>query len=615
MCGITGWIDWDKDLTNEHQALQKMTNPLINRGPDAEGMWLSQHAAFGHRRLVVVDPVGGAQPMSRHVGSNHFTIVYNGELYNTEDIRKELLACGHCFRSHSDTEVLLTSFIEWGPACVTKFNGIFAFAIWNEKEQQLFMARDRLGVKPLFYTQKGSALWFASELKSLMAHPYAKTEVDQEGWAELLVMGPARTPGHGIFRNVKELLPGHSLYFDRNRLVERPYWCLTSKPHREDLETTIQTIRDLFQDCVSRQLVADVPVCTLLSGGLDSSAITAIAAQEYKEKGLGPLHSFSVDYVDNDIHFQSNEYQPNSDAPWVKRVSDYLGTEHHYITIDTPQLVDALNVAMRLRDLPGMVDIDASLYLFCKEIKKEATVALSGECADEVFGGYPWFHRQELWSDQRFPWSRNHDFKQSFYSSDMVAQLKSDEYLIQRYQEAILEVPILEGESQDERKMREMFYLNLTRWMPTLLDRKDRMSMGVGLEVRVPFCDHRLVEYMWNVPWSMKTAGDREKGILRRALKGILPDDVLTRKKSPYPKTHHPAYLSATKSCLLDILSNPNAPIHHMVNKETIYSFANRPDLAQLHVPWFGQLMNVPQWFGYLAQINTWMEEYKVTMV
>lgn len=615
MCGITGWIDWQKDLTQEHQALRKMTDPLSNRGPDAEGVWLSRHAALGHRRLVVVDPAGGAQPMTLQARGTHFTIVYNGELYNTEDIRKELIECGYQFRSYSDTEVLLTSFMEWGPACVEKFNGIFAFAIWNEKEQQLFMARDRLGVKPLFYTRQGSALWFASELKSLMAHPYAKKEIDREGLAELLVMGPSRTPGFGIFRDVKELMPGHCLHFDRNHFVERPYWRLQSKPHPHDLKTTIDTIRDLFQDCVSRQLVSDVPVCTLLSGGLDSSAITAIAAQTYKEKGMGPLHTFSVDYVDNDIHFQSNEYQPNSDAPWVKRVSDYFGTHHHDVTIDTPQLVEALTEAMRLRDLPGMVDIDASLYLFCKEIKKEATVALSGECADEVFGGYPWFHRQELWSDHRFPWSRNHDFKQRFYSPEMIALLKSEEYLAQRFEEAVAEVPGLEGESQDERKMRELFHFNLTRWMPTLLDRKDRMSMGASLEVRVPFCDHRLVEYMWNVPWSMKTAGDREKGILRQALQGILPDDVLTRKKSPYPKTHHPAFLAATKTCLLEILSNPNAPLHHIVNKETIYSFVSRPDLGQLHVPWFGQLMNVPQWLGYLAQLNTWMEEYRVSII
>ncbi|RXT04202.1 asparagine synthase (glutamine-hydrolyzing) [Ammoniphilus sp. CFH 90114] len=615
MCGITGWINWQRNLNQERELVRNMTKTLYNRGPDAEGIWLSEHAAFGHRRLVVVDPEGGAQPMTRQLGDQEYTMVYNGELYNTEDIRRELIDRGYRFRSHSDTEVLLTSFMEWGERCLEKLNGIFAFAIWDQAQQRLFMARDRLGVKPLFYTQSGSSFLFASELKSLLAHPEVEPVIDREGLNELLIMGPSRTPGNGIFRGVKELLPGHYLTYDRNQLKTGPYWTLTSKPHEENLEDTTERVRELFMDSVKRQLVADVPVCTLLSGGLDSSAITAIAAETYKEEGKGPLHTFSVDYVGNERYFKSNEYQPNADAPWIKRVSDYFGTVHHSITIDTHQLVDALKDAVRLRDLPGMADIDASLYLFCKEIKKEATVALSGECADEVFGGYPWFHRPELWSDQQFPWTRNIDFKLGFYSSEVKQELTKGNYMAERYQEAIAEVSKLGGEKTSEEKAREMFHLNLTRWMPTLLDRKDRMSMGVGLEVRVPFCDHRLVEYAWNIPWEMKTSGDREKGLLRRALQGILPDDILTRKKSPYPKTHHPAYLEATKNWLLEILEDPHAPIQPLIHKESIQSFMRTEDLTNLHVPWFGQLMNVPQWFAYLAQMNTWMEEYKVKLV
>jgi asparagine synthase (glutamine-hydrolysing) len=614
MCGITGWIDWQNDLTREYQILDCMTNELYNRGPDTQGTWLSKNAALGHRRLVVVDPEGGSQPMTIRSGDKNFIMVYNGELYNTEDIRKELIARGHSFRSHSDTEVLLTSYIEWGGACLEKFNGIFAFAIWNEAEQTFFMARDRLGVKPLFYYQKGSTLLFASELKSLLAHPMVEPVIDAEGLAEIFVMGPSRTPGHGIFRGVKELLPGHYLFHNRDRLVSKPYWSLQSHPHQHDLETTTQSVRELFEDCVKRQLVSDVPLCTLLSGGLDSSAISAIAAMTYKENGMAPLHTFSVDYKDNDIYFKTNEYQPNSDAPWIKRVSEYLDTVHHTITIDTPQLVEALKDAVRFRDLPGMADVDASLFLFCKEIKKEATVALSGECADEVFGGYPWFHRKELWSDNAFPWTRNTGMKLGFYTSQLKEILRAEEYMADRYQQALNEVPRLEGEDPGEAKVREMFYLNLTRWMPTLLDRKDRMSMGTGLEVRVPFCDHRLVEYVWNVPWSMKTYGDREKGLLRRALKGFLPDDVLTRKKSPYPKTHNPAYLQATKNWVMEILDHPNSPILPLVDAAKIREFAQQADLANVHMPFFGQLMNVPQWFAFLAQINTWMEQYKVRL-
>lgn len=612
MCGITGWIDWQRDLTSEQQILNSMTEELYNRGPDTQGKWFSNRAIFGHRRLVVVDPDGGAQPFIIRRGKNRYIMVYNGELYNTEDIRKELLAHGYSFRSHSDTEVLLTAYMEWGESCLEKLNGIFAFAIWNEAEETFFMARDRMGVKPLFYFQKGSTLLFASELKSLVAHPYVEPIIDAEGLAEIFVMGPSRTPGHGIFKGVNELLPGNCLFYSRNRLQIKPYWTLQSGEHRDNLETTTEMVRELFVDSVKRQLVSDVPLCTLLSGGLDSSAITAIAASTYSENGMAPLHTYSVDYQDNDVYFKTNEYQPNSDAPWIQRVSEYLGTVHHSITIDTPQLVSALRDSVRFRDLPGMADVDASLYLFCKEIKKESTVALSGECADEVFGGYPWFHREDLWSDRAFPWTRNMDQKLSFYTNELRETVRAEQYMAERYQQAVDEVPRFEGESPFEAKIRELFYFNLTRWMPTLLDRKDRMSMGTGLEVRVPFCDHRIVEYVWNVPWGMKTYGDREKGLLRRALKGYLPDDVLTRKKSPYPKTHNPAYLNATREWLLEILENPSSPILPFINVEIMKDFANRPDLGNVHMPWFGQLMNVPQWFAFLAQVNTWMEEYKV---
>ncbi len=615
MCGITGWIDWQRDLSNDYDTLKKMVTPLYNRGPDAEGVWLSPRAAFGHRRLVVVDPEGGAQPMKGKVGDRDYTIVYNGELYNTEDIRKELLDLGYRFRSHSDTEVLLTAFMEWGEGCLGKLNGIFAFAVWDEAQQRLFIARDRLGVKPLFYTQIGSSLLFASELKSLLGHPLVQPDITQEGLAELLVMGPSRSPGHGIFRGVKELLPGHFLIYDRSRLKESPYWSLVSQPHDESLDETIEKVRALFQDAVKRQLVADVPVCTLLSGGLDSSAITAIAALSYQDEGKGPLHTFSVDYEGNDKYFKTNEFQPNADGPWIKKVVDHFGTIHHSITVNTDQLVEALKEAVHFRDLPGMADIDASLYLFCKEIKKQATVALSGECADEVFGGYPWFHRSELWSDSRFPWTRNLDFKLGFYSQDVKAALNAEHYMAERYQQAVAEVPRLAGEEASEEKIREMFYLNLTRWMPTLLDRKDRMSMGVGLEVRVPFCDHRLVEYAWNIPWEMKTSGDREKGLLRRALQGILPQDVVTRKKSPYPKTHNPAYLEATTQWLNEILEDSQAPILPLIDARVLQAFMQQPNLTALHIPWFGQLMNVPQWLAYLAQLNTWMKEYNVRIV
>ncbi|MFZ7102367.1 MAG: asparagine synthase (glutamine-hydrolyzing), partial [Peptococcaceae bacterium] len=381
MCGITGWIDWTNDLSQKRLLIEKMTETLSHRGPDDKGIFLTKHAALGHRRLSVIDLERGKQPMTRKGKNNTFTVVYNGELYNTEEIRRELKNRGYYFESHSDTEVLLDAYIEWGSECVRMFNGIFAFAIWDEKEEKLFLARDRFGVKPLFYAVIENKLIFGSELKALLAHPLVKPEIDQEGLAEIFSLSPSRTPGHGVFRNVKEIRPGCCAFFDRGGLKTRAYWQLQSSPHEDDLETTTGKVRELVIDAIQRQLVSDVPVCTFLSGGLDSSAITAVAADYYRRNGLGRLRSFSIDYVDNDQYFTASDFQPNSDSEWVGRAVEALDTDHYNIYFDTPQLVDTLGKAAFYRDLPGMADIDSSLYLFCCEIKKHATVALSGECA------------------------------------------------------------------------------------------------------------------------------------------------------------------------------------------------------------------------------------------
>lgn len=614
MCGIVGVANFSGNLTGQASVLTEMADRLIPRGPDASGYWFSAQVAFGHRRLVVVDPEGGKQPMSRKRGDEFYVMVYNGELYNTEDIRRELITRGYTFEGWSDTEVLLCSYMEWGEKCLEKFNGIFAFAIWDEKRQHLFLARDRIGVKPLFYSQQGTTFLFASEIKGLLAHPLVTPKINREGLAEIFVMGPARTPGHGVFSGISELKPGYSMVVDRQGIHIQQYWALVSHDHEQNLDDTICSVRELVFDAIKRQLVSDVPLCTLLSGGLDSSAITAVAAEVYRQEGKEPIRTFSVDYVGNDQHFQVNDFQPNSDAPWVKKVSDYLNTNHFSCLIDTPQLADSLIPAVLARDLPGMADVDSSLYLFSCEIKKQATVGLSGECADEVFGGYPWFYQQAETGSRIFPWSRRLNDRVRLFSSELLDLIKPREYAAERYQEALDEVPRFAGDNEEDARMREMFYFNLTRWMPTLLDRKDRMSMATGLELRVPYCDHRLVEYVWNVPWKMKNYQNREKGLLRQALKGVLPEDVLWRKKSPYPKTHHPAYLEAVRSRLLRILGDPSSPLLPLINQGAVKELTRsvKPDT---NFPWFGQLMNAPQLFAYLIQLDFWLREYKVCIM
>ncbi|PTQ52293.1 MAG: Asparagine synthetase [glutamine-hydrolyzing] [Hydrogenibacillus schlegelii] len=613
MCGVVGWIDWNQDLTRQRPVLEAMTNTLACRGPDDRGYWVSRHAAIGHRRLIVIDPAGGEQPMVRDHGKHRFILTYNGELYNIQELRRELERRGHRFRSSSDTEVVLVAFIEWGVHCLERFNGIFAFGIWDEGEQRLFLARDRLGVKPLFYTRRGHAFLFASEIKALLAHPDVKPIVDAEGMAEIFALGPARTPGHGVFKEICELLPGHFLLWDRGGLSLNAYWALESRPHEDAFEDTVARVRTLLIDATERQLVSDVPIGALLSGGLDSSAITAFAAQAVARRGNGPLRTYSVDYADNEPYFRPNAFQPEIDAPYARLVSDAYGTDHRTVWITTADLFEALSKAVKARDLPGMADIDASLYLFCREIKKETTVALSGEGADEIFGGYPWFFRDEALQADTFPWSVKTEARLKILSPDAVHLIRPQAYLEERYRQALAEVPRLKGEEPAEARRREIAYLTLTRWLPVLLDRMDRMGMAVGLEVRVPFLDHRLVKYVWNVPWEMKTAGGREKGLLRRALEGVLPPAVLSRKKSPYPKTHHPAYLEAVRAGVEELLEDLSSPLRPLLNVPAVRKLARMDE--EFDLPWFGQLMRRPQLLAYLIQVDVWMRCYRVSIL
>jgi asparagine synthase (glutamine-hydrolysing) len=613
MCGITGWIDWKRNIKHEQKTITKMADTLTKRGPDDGRTFCDEHVAFGHRRLIVVDPKGGLQPMSRKKGEVTYTMVYNGELYNTEDIRKELLKRGYTFKSHSDTEVLLTAYIEWQEKCLEYLNGIFAFAIWSDKDEKLFIGRDRLGVKPLFYYEKDGTFIFGSELKAILAHPSVNAEVDASGLCEIFGLGPSRSPGHGLFKDIVELRPAHALTYSKSGLKVWRYWNVKSEKHLHSVDETAEKIRELFVDTVERQLVADVPVSTFLSGGVDSSAITAITANYFEKENRGKLHTYSIDYVDNEKYFKENEFQPNSDGVYIEKMSKAFKTVHHDHVIGTEDLVGFLKEAVLVRDQPGMADIDSSLLWFCKEIKKEVTVGLSGECADEIFGGYPWFHRKEDLEREGFPWMRSTEARVDLLTPSWKRKLNLTDYVKQKYEDTVKETPQLDGESGVEQKRRELFYINMLWFMTTLLDRKDRMSMGASLEVRVPFADHRLVEYVWNIPWDMKMLDNREKGILRKALEGILPDEILYRKKSPYPKTHNPHYTKAVVLWMNEILSQKDAPLFEFFDRKQVQEIVNTEGKA-FKEPWFGQLMTGPQLLAHLAQINYWFEAYNINV-
>lgn len=615
MCGFAGWIDWERDLTRERSIVEQMGATLSHRGPDADDIWLSTAAAFAHRRLIVVDAQGGAQPMTRQLGDNTYTIVYNGELYNTPEIRKDLLERGFTFQSYSDTEVVLISYMAWGPACVERFNGIFAFAIWEESLQRVFLARDRLGVKPLFYLRQGAKFLFGSELKAILAHPEVQPEVDTEGLAEIFAIGPARTPGHGIFKGIRELRAGHRMVVTQGRTHDEAYWRLQSYEHTANLETTVQHVQDLLIDTVERQLVSDVPVCTFLSGGLDSSAVSALAAEFYQREGSGPLHTYSVEIEDMEKHFTANSFQKSLDAPWAMEISEYLHSVHHRTIVPMSDMLEHLLTPLTVRDLPGMADIDVSMFLFCKAVKAEHTVALTGEAADEVFGGYPWFHLRDALKAETFPWSLRLADRLHILSAELKRAIQPEAYVADRYHEALAEVPRLAGETAHEARVREIGYLSITRFLPTLLDRKDRMSMGASLEARVPFTDHRLVEYVFNVPWAMKACDGEIKGLLRRAMRGRLQSDALYRPKSPYPGTPNPEYLQATRRLALDLLSDNNAPIQPLVHAKSIRALAEESYQTTEHRPWFGQILGTAQLFHYLVEVNAWLQHFHVRLV
>ncbi len=613
MCGFVGFTNFKKDFscTNDTLSLLKnMNSTLAKRGPDEEGYYIDNHTCMAHKRLIVIDPSNGGQPMIEKYSYGDYVIVYNGQIYNTDELRNVLVENGFTFKGHCDTEVLLKSYIFYGNDVVKHLNGIFGFAIWNQKNNELFLARDHFGVKPLFYTLINNTIVFASEIKAIFAYPGVEKILDSEGISELFGIGPSHTPGTTIFKNIYELKPAHFAVFNESGLHVERYWKFVSKPHSDDLSVTCEKVKFLLNDAITKQLVSDVPICTFLSGGLDSSIITKFAADYCEKKNLPPLDTYSIDYVDNDINFVKSDFQPNSDNYYINLMNENLHTNHHSIVIDTPELASYLEDAMIARDMPGMADIDSSLLLFCKYVKKDMTVSLTGECADEIFGGYPWFFREDALNSNTFPWSIALNERQELLNESIGSKVNLKQYIDYRYNQSLDEVDILDSDSDETAEKRKISYLTLNWFMQTLLDRSDRMAMYNGFELRVPFCDYRLAEYVWNIPWEMKALNGREKGLLRYICSDFLPEEIVYRKKSPYPKTHNPSYLKAVKGMLSKIMEDKNAPINDLLNRKYILEILETEGKA-FSRPWFGQLMTGPQLMAYLCQVNMWLERYQ----
>ena len=604
MCAIAGIVN----LRYDEAIIQSMLGTMEKRGPDGNGVAMTQKCCLLHTRLAIIDPEGGKQPMKLLWNGLDYTIVYNGELYNTDQLRLELQKLGHTFEGHSDTEVLLHAFAQWKQQCLEKLNGIFAFAVMCRQTGEIFLARDRMGVKPLFYKEHKGGLLFSSEIKTILQYPDVERQLDAEGMAQVLLLGPGRIPGSGVFKNIKELEPGCCAYFCTDSVRVVRYWGLKDREHNESFEQTCEHVRYLVLDAIEKQMISDVPIGTFLSGGLDSSLITSVCTMVQKERGE-LLPTFSLDFLDNDKYFVPGQFQQESDNAYIEKMQMLTQTKHSWCILTPDALVESLTDATKARDLPGMADVDSSLLLLCDHISQHVKVALSGECADEIFGGYPWYRDSRIQSQVGFPWAQNTSYRAGFLLKDQ--NIKPQEFVMDHYNNTINQCDILPQTSPKERRMKEMVNLNYRWFMQTLLDRKDRMSMHNGLEVRVPFCDHRIAEYMYGVPWHFMEYHNVEKGLLRRAMEGYLPKEILWRKKTPYPKTYSPRYLALVEAEIKYLLERKDAPIFAFVRKQKLADLLDVSD----GWPWYGQLMQRPQIMAYMLQINLWLEQYKISIL
>ncbi|MGN1318492.1 MAG: asparagine synthase (glutamine-hydrolyzing) [Lachnospirales bacterium] len=606
MCGIAGFCSFDTDYTKDYNSnlsnLINMRKALYRRGNDDNGEYLDKNIGLAQTRLTIRDLVYGKQPMTRYKEGNSYTIIYNGEIYQTDKLKYDLENKGYKFETTSDTEIILYAFMEYGVESVKMLNGIFAYAIWDDKNKKLYLFRDYFGVKPLFYTFEKNSIIFASEIKGLFANSLVSPKLDSHTLREIFGIFPARSEGDGVFKNIFEIKYGHYGIYDINGFKEHCYWKLESKEHNKSYEETVYDVKNLITTAVEGQMVSDVPVCSFLSGGLDSCIVTAIASK-YLEKQGKEFNTFSFDFKDNNKYFVSNNFQPEQDRKYVDIMLDEYNLNHNYLECDEEKLIEYLYKSVDSKDLPGMADVDGSMLYFCSLVSKHNKVTLTGECADEIFGGYPWFHREEFINAQTFPWSINIGIREKLFNK----KLNLKEYVNSRYKKSLSEVPKLYGENKIEERQREISYLNLKWFMTTLLDRMDRASMYNRLEARVPYADYRIVEYMWNVPWEYKNHNGITKGLLRDAAKDLLSDKLLYRKKSPYPKTYSPVYTKKLIEIYNKILENKNSPILEYLNYDEALKLI---DSQEYNIPWFGQLMKKPQMIAYIIQVNYWLKKF-----
>lgn len=592
------YISSQNEVTDIVNSMTNINDTTIN---DHKSIFLNENVV-----LIYQSPEHLHQPITSNC--DKYTIIFNGELYNKKELLQIIEDNNYKLNSKNDIDIVLALYILFQENSLTLINGIFAFSIWDNIKKRLFLARDKFGVKPLFYTILDDTLVVSSSLNSILNYPLVEPIIDKDGLCELLGLFPSRSEGFGVFKGIKEVKFASYGIYDASGYTEKTYWKLESKKNDMTYKEILKKTRDLVTDAIIRQIESNKTISTFLSGGIDSSIVTAVIANELKKNGK-VLDTYSFDYEDNAKYFISNDFQSDTDRKWVEKVVEHLDTNHTFLECNIENLVKYLYYAVDAKDYPGMADIDSSLLYFCDEVCKKHLLAVSGECSDEVFGGYPWFHDEESLYKNTFPWIRDFDSRKMLIKDNILSKLDIEGYVQEKYNESIKNVPILETETEIETKRRELVYLTLTWFMPTLIERTDRMSMYKNITVRIPYADYRIVEFLWNLPWEIK-CNKTPKSLLREAFADLLPEEVINRKKSPFPKTYNPLYEEMLIKEFKKILENENSPILNIINKEKALDLLEQP--KNYTKPWFGQLMAAPQLIAFYIQTNYWLEKYNI---
>lgn len=605
MCGIAGRL---ADTPDGAGLVARMVNAIAFRGPDDLGLWADSGLgiSLGHCRLSVIDPVHGHQPMTvrTHLGQE-VIVTFGGEIYNHATLRNELLSRGYAFVGRTDTEVIGAGYLEWGTDLFTRLHGMFAIALWDTRQKELLLVRDPLGIKPLFYSSQSNQFLFASEQRSLLAAG-VQAKVGTEGVCELLGLWPYKTPGGRVFDSIEEVGPGSYMVISRDAMETSVYWCLTRREHREDFTTTVAHVRSMMEDAVEEHLVADVPLTTLLSGGLDSSCVAALASRH--GPGLDQGSAYTLELPDAEAEFRPTPFRPDSDRPFAADMASYLGLHLDRVSISDEEIIIAEELTTGARDVPDNADMDTTLLLLFRAIKGRYKVCLTGEGADEIFGGYTWYMSGAPTSAGfSYPWVEALCFPFDFIAQDLRRVVQAHQHA--SFMRTLASLPAdLNAVEREEREGLVTSYLDLAVFLPGQLERMDRISMSQGVEARVPYCTPEFAMYCWSIPAEMKKHGGIEKGLLRQAASSMIPDSVRLRRKTSYPTARSHLYEGHLRQSAWRILDDKQWAFAEVLDLEAIRSIlaGTRPAPTSRPSIWLGQLCSLYRWANaYSVEVST----------